>query len=369
MSLMAWMFFRVRGYHPERVPAVGPVILAPNHFSFLDHFFLGVALRRKVHFMAKSQLFKPPMSWIYTHGGVFPVRRGFADEDAFITAVTVLDRGDTMAMYAEGGRSRTGELGEEAKRGIGRLALLSGAPIVPVAIVGSCARAQLEARGSSRRSASTTASRSPTNASRRRRATRSRPPPTPSSRRCASSTTRPTARLRRRLRRPRRRAACRGRAARAARPTASTAAPTHDRAGHAVGERLRRRVGAVGGEHRGQHGDAERAADLADRVGRARGLAGLLRADRAEHGVGRRREHQRHAGAGERRTGSRTRRRRGRRRRPTPASRSRSPAAPSPVEHQRARADAVARAGPRSARRTSASPVHGSVRRPASSGE
>jgi 1-acyl-sn-glycerol-3-phosphate acyltransferase len=137
MSLIGWVFFRVRGYHPERVPAVGPVILAPNHFSFLDHFFLGVALRRKVHFMAKSQLFKPPMQWIYTHGGVFPVRRGFADEDAFVTATTILDRGNTMAMYAEGGRSRTGKPGKTAKRGIGRLALLSGAPVVPVAIVGS----------------------------------------------------------------------------------------------------------------------------------------------------------------------------------------------------------------------------------------
>ena len=136
-SLMSWVFFRVRGSHAERVPASGPVILAPNHFSFLDHFFLGVGLRRKVHFMAKSQLFKPPMSWIYTHGGVFPVRRGFADEDAFKTAVTVLDRGDTMAMYAEGGRSRTGEPAKKAKRGIGRLALQSGAPIVPIAIVGS----------------------------------------------------------------------------------------------------------------------------------------------------------------------------------------------------------------------------------------
>ena len=86
MSLMSWIFFRVRGVNPERVPAVGPVILAPNHFSFLDHFFLGVALRRKVHFMAKSQLFKPPMDWIYTHGGVFPVRRGVADMEAFMTA-------------------------------------------------------------------------------------------------------------------------------------------------------------------------------------------------------------------------------------------------------------------------------------------
>src|SRR3954454_8857617 len=137
MSLMSWILFRVRGYHPERVPAVGPVILAPNHFSFLDHFFLGVALRRKVHFMAKSQLFKPPMDIIYKHGGVFPVRRGFADEEAFTTALAVLDRGSTMAMYAEGGRSRTGELSKKPRRGIGRLALLSGAPVVPVAIVGS----------------------------------------------------------------------------------------------------------------------------------------------------------------------------------------------------------------------------------------
>src|SRR4051795_7258682 len=137
MSLMAWTFFRARNHHAERVPAAGPVILAPNHFSFLDHFFLGVPLRRKVHFMAKSQLFKPPMSWIYTHGGVFPVRRGFADDDAFVTAVTVLDRGDTMAMYAEGGRNRTGDLSTKPRRGIGRLALLSGAPVVPVAIIGS----------------------------------------------------------------------------------------------------------------------------------------------------------------------------------------------------------------------------------------
>jgi 1-acyl-sn-glycerol-3-phosphate acyltransferase len=136
-TLLAWVLFRTRGVRAQNVPAAGPVILAPNHFSFLDHFFLGVSLRRKVQFMAKSQLFKPPMSWIYTHGGVFPVRRGYADDDAFVTAVSVLDRGGVVAMYAEGGRSRTGELSERPRRGIGRLALLSGAPIVPVAIHGS----------------------------------------------------------------------------------------------------------------------------------------------------------------------------------------------------------------------------------------
>jgi 1-acyl-sn-glycerol-3-phosphate acyltransferase len=136
-TLHAWTFFRARGIAAEKVPAEGPVILAPNHFSFMDHFFLGVSIRRKVRFMAKSQLFQPPMQWIYTHGGVFPVRRGYADEEAFITANSILDRGGVIAMYSEGGRSRTGKLSENVRPGIGRLALESGAPIVPTAIHGS----------------------------------------------------------------------------------------------------------------------------------------------------------------------------------------------------------------------------------------
>src|SRR3954463_11406334 len=126
MSWMAWVLWRTRSYHPERVPAAGAVILAPNHASFLDHFFLGLALRRKVQFMAKSQLFKPPMQWIFTHGGVFPVRRGFADEEAFVTGVSVLDRGGVVAMYAEGGRSRTGELSNKPRRGVGRVGPVGG---------------------------------------------------------------------------------------------------------------------------------------------------------------------------------------------------------------------------------------------------
>jgi 1-acyl-sn-glycerol-3-phosphate acyltransferase len=113
------------------------VILAPNHFSFMDHFFVGAFIRRRVNFMAKSQLFVPPMQWIYTHGGVFPVRRGYHDEEAFLTANGILKRGGAIVMYLEGGRSRTGTLSEQPKRGIGRLALESGAPVVPVAIHGS----------------------------------------------------------------------------------------------------------------------------------------------------------------------------------------------------------------------------------------
>lgn len=136
-SIYAWTFFRARCISAEKVPATGPVILAPNHFSFMDHFFLGAFIRRHVRFMAKSQLFKPPMQFVYSHGGVFPVRRGERDEDAFMTAGKILAEGGCVAMYCEGGRSRTGTLSEKAKRGIGRLALESGAPIVPVAIHGS----------------------------------------------------------------------------------------------------------------------------------------------------------------------------------------------------------------------------------------
>ena len=136
-TFYSWVFFRTRGIAAEKIPGEGPVIIAPNHFSFMDHFFLGVSIRRKVRFMAKSQLFTPPLQWVYTHGGVFPVRRGYADEDAFITASGILERGGAVAMYCEGGRSRTGKLSEKPKRGIGRLALMSGAPVVPVAIHGS----------------------------------------------------------------------------------------------------------------------------------------------------------------------------------------------------------------------------------------
>ena len=128
---------RLRSISEEKVPQHGAVLLAPNHFSFLDHFFLGAALRRKVRFMAKSQLFTPPLQTVFTHGGVFPVRRGHRDEETFITALSILEREGCVAMYPEAGRSRTGSLSDTVKPGIGRLALESGAPVVPVAIHGS----------------------------------------------------------------------------------------------------------------------------------------------------------------------------------------------------------------------------------------
>ncbi len=110
------LFFRTRAIDSDKVPADGPAIVAPNHFSFLDHFFVAVYLRRKVQFMAKSQLFKNPLQIVYHNGGVFPVRRGHRDEEAFATAHAVLARGGIVVMYCEGGRSRTGRAGRGQAR-------------------------------------------------------------------------------------------------------------------------------------------------------------------------------------------------------------------------------------------------------------
>lgn len=137
LTPLTLLVYRCRAIGAEHVSGHGPVILAPNHFSQMDHFFAGVFIRRRVRFMAKSQMFSnPAIEFIFRHGGVFPVRRGHHDEEAFVTAQTILERGGCVLMYPEGGRSRTGGL-REPKAGLGRIALETGVPVVPVAIHGS----------------------------------------------------------------------------------------------------------------------------------------------------------------------------------------------------------------------------------------
>ncbi len=138
MGPPALILYRCRAQGVANVPAAGPVILAPNHFSNIDHFFAGVHLRREIRFMTKSQLFaaNPAVDYLFRVSGHFPVRRGHDDDEAFVTADSILERGGCVGIYAEGGRSRTSGLGEP-RRGVGRLALESGAPVIPVAIHGS----------------------------------------------------------------------------------------------------------------------------------------------------------------------------------------------------------------------------------------
>jgi 1-acyl-sn-glycerol-3-phosphate acyltransferase len=131
-----FLLWRPRYLDDHHVPPTGAAILAPNHFSFLDHFFVGLLLRRRLLYMSKSQLFTFPLTLWLAAVSAFPIRRGQRDEDAFATARAALARGDVLIMYAEGGRARPGELGS-AKPGVGRLALETGVTVVPVAIEGT----------------------------------------------------------------------------------------------------------------------------------------------------------------------------------------------------------------------------------------
>ncbi|HMJ96974.1 MAG TPA: 1-acyl-sn-glycerol-3-phosphate acyltransferase [Thermoleophilaceae bacterium] len=130
------VYFRLRRLGTEHIPE-GGVILASNHRSFLDPFAIGCCLGRPIYFVAKQELFKKPLlGWILNCLGAFPVRRGEADEDSVDTALALLERGQAVVIFPEGTRIRTGSLASP-KRGVGRLALQSGKPVVPIAVTNS----------------------------------------------------------------------------------------------------------------------------------------------------------------------------------------------------------------------------------------
>ncbi len=130
-------YFRMQRIGREHIPRSGPVIIAANHRSFLDPFVLGTLVRRPVYFVAKSELFRHPLiAWWLNCLGAFPVDRGQGDRDAMDTARRILERGDCVVIFPEGTRTRPGALGAP-RRGFGRLALQTGAPVVPVAVIGT----------------------------------------------------------------------------------------------------------------------------------------------------------------------------------------------------------------------------------------
>ncbi|HXP28728.1 MAG TPA: lysophospholipid acyltransferase family protein [Solirubrobacteraceae bacterium] len=131
------IYLRMQRVGREHLPKTGPLLLASNHRSFLDPFVIGTLVRRPVYYFAKRELFeKRWQAWILNALGAFPVDRGAGDRAAVDTARAILDRGDCVVLFPEGTRTRRGPL-SSPRRGIGRLALESGVPVVPIAVRGS----------------------------------------------------------------------------------------------------------------------------------------------------------------------------------------------------------------------------------------
>ncbi|HTA97292.1 MAG TPA: lysophospholipid acyltransferase family protein [Solirubrobacteraceae bacterium] len=131
------LYFRIARLGREHIPSSGPVLLAANHRSFLDPFVIGALTRRPVYYMAKRELFEHRwQAWVLNGLGAFPVDRGHSDEQAMATARAILGRGDCVVIFPEGTRVRPGPLAHP-HRGVGRLALQTGAPVVPVAVLGT----------------------------------------------------------------------------------------------------------------------------------------------------------------------------------------------------------------------------------------
>jgi glycerol-3-phosphate dehydrogenase (NAD(P)+) len=131
------LYFRMSRIGREHIPRSGPVIIAANHRSFLDPFVIATMARRPMYYVAKKELFSRPwQAWLLNALGAFPVDRGAGDEASVDTAKAVLARGDIVLMFPEGTRVRPGSLGSP-KRGVGRLVLETGAPVVPVAVIGT----------------------------------------------------------------------------------------------------------------------------------------------------------------------------------------------------------------------------------------
>jgi 1-acyl-sn-glycerol-3-phosphate acyltransferase len=131
--------YRVQVEGREHVPRRGPVILAANHRSFLDSIFLPLVIGRRVTYVAKAEYFDDPKTaWFFRAVGQIPIRRegGSASEGALAAATDVLERGGVFGIYPEGTRTRDG-FTHRGHTGVARLAVRTGAPIVPVGLVGT----------------------------------------------------------------------------------------------------------------------------------------------------------------------------------------------------------------------------------------
>lgn len=129
------LFRRVKIEGRENIPKEGPLLLYANHPSAWDMILIGVFMKRKVHYMAKAELFKKPfLAWLFRSLGAFPVNRGKGDVGSVKTVFRLLDEGKVVGIFPEGTRTPRKDP-QKRKAGAALLAARSGVPVMPVGVV------------------------------------------------------------------------------------------------------------------------------------------------------------------------------------------------------------------------------------------
>jgi 1-acyl-sn-glycerol-3-phosphate acyltransferase len=137
IGLAASLSSRLRVYGKDRVPLDGGLVVASNHFSWLDPAVLGVASPRIVYYMAKVEAHRVPGFGAFIRAfGCFPVRRGESDRDAVRTMRRIVADGHALGLFVEGTRQRSGVPGE-VQPGAAMVGIQEGVPTIPVAIHGT----------------------------------------------------------------------------------------------------------------------------------------------------------------------------------------------------------------------------------------
>ncbi|MDD3880529.1 MAG: lysophospholipid acyltransferase family protein, partial [Syntrophomonas sp.] len=140
LRLIAQVLFFLFGLKSEglhNIAEKGPLILAANHVSYWDAIVVAAAVKRPINFMAKAELFDYPLLGYFVKKlNAFPVRRGIADRNAIKKALLVLEEEKVLGIFPEGMRNLKGE-DLKAQAGVAMIALKSGAPVVPVACIGT----------------------------------------------------------------------------------------------------------------------------------------------------------------------------------------------------------------------------------------
>lgn len=130
-------FYGVKFLHKERAPKTGRYIVAPNHASNFDPPIAGLAMPRPTYYMAKAELFKNPiLRFIIKSLGAFPVKRGRVDNAAIKKAIDILEHDELLGMFPQGTRRKEGSF-DRLHDGVPKLALITGSPIIPMALVGT----------------------------------------------------------------------------------------------------------------------------------------------------------------------------------------------------------------------------------------